>query len=715
MAAANFAHALALLLVHEGGKTDDPHDPGGRTNWGITHIDYDKYRRGKGLPLRDVFLMDKSECEDIYRSLYWNEIRGDDLPAGLDYVVFDGGVNSGNLQSIKWLQRALPALPANGRVSDALLGNAAQCADVSTLIKAVCEARREFLQNLSTFQYFGRGWIRRVDDVQATALAWAAGSPAPTLSSSTTGPQPKALRESASALPSTAPGDVIAAASGALLAATLALHVQTAPVAPGPAPASSPLATETANTPVTVPAATTAQSPTNQTAPAQAISTQATSTQSTTNQATTDQLTAAQSTTTQATTDQTKVQPPSQTPPVVPPTATTPPTNTTIAPVATPPVGTATPGPAPTLPQTVTTLPANPSNPLSSGQNPSGTLPQPGLTPPSLTPVPAIAPAPSTMPAITAKPAVSKPVVTASPQKTTPSHLPAVAVTASGKPAATPAAWTFTPAQCGLAAAFLFGLALSFSSRARRARRLDALGDNPQPKTKLKTPTTNAHPVQIAKAPAPPPPTVADEVLSIPIVRSIYARILTGLWVFATIAINVIVLAKLLQTAGFAHESWHQPFLWLGNLYDTYAGQAFSVTQKALSAQFGFILPAWALPAFILYVTTASAFVAVSSGLMQRDNTGEAFFAAVLHAGWIFAVPSFVFNAVRYRVVTRFARQNTTLFFAYLLSFFVVYVGARFINDDILPGLSKNQMLANPDATLAAVEKELHDLEQRFP
>src|SRR5262249_53018883 len=112
------------------------------------------------------------------------------------------------------------------------------------------------------------------------------------------------------------------------------------------------------------------------------------------------------------------------------------------------------------------------------------------------------------------------------------------------------------------------------------------------------------------------------------------------------------------------------------------------LTSASVSQQFGVSLPHWLLPIFVLYVSMASAFVVASTGLMKRETTGEAFFAAVLHAGWLFLVPAFVMDAVRYHVVTRFARQNTALFFTYIALFVGAYVGARFVNDDILPGLT---------------------------
>jgi hypothetical protein len=95
------------------------------------------------------------------------------------------------------------------------------------------------------------------------------------------------------------------------------------------------------------------------------------------------------------------------------------------------------------------------------------------------------------------------------------------------------------------------------------------------------------------------------------------------------------------------------------------------------------------MPAFIIYVSMASAFVVGSTGVMQRNTSSESIWGAVIHTGWLLALPAFVWDALRYRVVTRFARQNTVLFFGYILLFVAGYVGARFVNDDILPGYAK--------------------------
>jgi hypothetical protein len=117
MSAANYDQALARLLVHEGGYTNHPADPGGPTNFGITIFDYRKYVKPDATAA-DVKAMKLDEAKAIYRAKYWGLQRCDDMPAGVDDSVFDYGVNSGVGRSGKVLRRVLGLDMATGPRSD---------------------------------------------------------------------------------------------------------------------------------------------------------------------------------------------------------------------------------------------------------------------------------------------------------------------------------------------------------------------------------------------------------------------------------------------------------------------------------------------------------------------------------------------------------------------------------------------------------------------
>ena len=170
-----FARALPIELTFEGGKVDDPADPGGRTNKGITQATYDRFRARKGMQRRDVFVITDDEVQEIYHDQYWNLIKGDQLPPGVDLVVMDGAVNSGPAQSIKWLQAALD-VPADGLIGPTTLHavNAAQ--DYDALIARIIAKREAFLRTLSTFKHFGKGWLNRTLQVEQIGQAIATGS-----------------------------------------------------------------------------------------------------------------------------------------------------------------------------------------------------------------------------------------------------------------------------------------------------------------------------------------------------------------------------------------------------------------------------------------------------------------------------------------------------------------------------------------------------------
>jgi lysozyme family protein len=184
MTASTYDEALRRLFVHEGGYTNHPSDPGGPTNFGITIGDYRRYVKPDATAA-DVRAMRIDEAKTIYRSKYWNALRCDALPAGLDYALFDYGVNSGTSRAAKVLQRVLN-FPDDGRMTDALLA-AVRKRPAGDLIVKVCDERLAFLKRLKTWPVFGAGWGRRVGEVRAVALAMAKGQSSATQSNSSAG------------------------------------------------------------------------------------------------------------------------------------------------------------------------------------------------------------------------------------------------------------------------------------------------------------------------------------------------------------------------------------------------------------------------------------------------------------------------------------------------------------------------------------------------
>lgn len=171
MTKTTYDEALRRLLLHEGGYTNHPSDPGGPTNFGITIYDYRKYVKPNAIAA-DVKAMTLDEAKTIYRAKYWDAQRCDDLPAGVDYAIFDYGVNSGIGRSGKVLRRCLNLADNTSVVSDAVIA-AANVANAKVLAAAICDERLRFLQSLRTWDVFGKGWGRRVAEVREVAMAMA--------------------------------------------------------------------------------------------------------------------------------------------------------------------------------------------------------------------------------------------------------------------------------------------------------------------------------------------------------------------------------------------------------------------------------------------------------------------------------------------------------------------------------------------------------------
>jgi lysozyme family protein len=170
MAAANFLRVLALVLRSEGGFVDHPADPGGATNYGITLATLSACR-DRRCTKDDVRELTAEEAGEIYRSRYWDKARCDELPAGIDYAVFDAAVHSGPGRAVRMLQNALGVAP-DGIVGPMTLAAARRC-DPRAVIAAICDERLSMMRRLPGWAVFGRGWSRRVAEVRRTASAMA--------------------------------------------------------------------------------------------------------------------------------------------------------------------------------------------------------------------------------------------------------------------------------------------------------------------------------------------------------------------------------------------------------------------------------------------------------------------------------------------------------------------------------------------------------------
>ena len=165
---ANFFKSLEMVLKHEGGFVDHPDDPGGATNKGITHKTYSDFL---GRPLEDVDELKNIPDEHvqlIYKQGYWDKVKGDNLPSGVDFAIFDWAVNSGPGRAAKALQKAVGAT-ADGAIGPKTLA-AVEAADAAEIIKAVADDREAFYRSLRTFNTFGKGWLRRNKETRDFAL-----------------------------------------------------------------------------------------------------------------------------------------------------------------------------------------------------------------------------------------------------------------------------------------------------------------------------------------------------------------------------------------------------------------------------------------------------------------------------------------------------------------------------------------------------------------
>ena len=163
----NYAESLQAVLVHEGGYVFNKNDPGGMTNLGCTKAVWEEYV-GHPVDEKAMRALTPSDVAPLYKRKYWDKVCGDDLPAGVDYVVFDAAINSGAGRAAKWLQACVGVEPDGGIGPKTLA--AVQAFDAKQLVEDYSKRRLSFLMDLPTWDTFGKGWSRRVNEVEDVGL-----------------------------------------------------------------------------------------------------------------------------------------------------------------------------------------------------------------------------------------------------------------------------------------------------------------------------------------------------------------------------------------------------------------------------------------------------------------------------------------------------------------------------------------------------------------
>jgi lysozyme family protein len=163
----NWDRCFDMVIKTEGGYVDNPHDPGGRTNLGVTQRAWEAFLN-RHVTEAEMRALTPENVKGFYKDLYWDRIKGDQLPSGIDYAVYDFAVNSGPYRAAQYLQEIA------GTVIDGMIGpnsvEAVRSCNAAEVADAICDMRLDFLKRLPAFETFGKGWTTRVNGVKEKAI-----------------------------------------------------------------------------------------------------------------------------------------------------------------------------------------------------------------------------------------------------------------------------------------------------------------------------------------------------------------------------------------------------------------------------------------------------------------------------------------------------------------------------------------------------------------
>ena len=166
----NWDECFDMVIKSEGGFVNHPKDPGGMTNLGVTRSAWEAFINRK-VTEDEMRALTPELVKPFYKALYWDRLKGDVLPDGVDYAAYDFAVNSGPHRAAQYLQE-IAGVTADGMIGPKSIEAIKSC-DAKETADAICDMRLDFLKRLATFDTFGKGWTGRVSRVKDKAISMA--------------------------------------------------------------------------------------------------------------------------------------------------------------------------------------------------------------------------------------------------------------------------------------------------------------------------------------------------------------------------------------------------------------------------------------------------------------------------------------------------------------------------------------------------------------
>ena len=161
----NFKKCLEFVLKSEGGWVNNPKDPGGETNLGVTKKVWEEWVGHEVKTMKDLT---PEDVAPMYQAKYFMACYANQLPVGIDYMAFDAAVNMGPGRAVKLLQECLGCVP-DGTIGPRTMQLIDQ-KKPEDIVDLYSKRKTSFYESLATFATFGKGWLKRVEDVKFNAL-----------------------------------------------------------------------------------------------------------------------------------------------------------------------------------------------------------------------------------------------------------------------------------------------------------------------------------------------------------------------------------------------------------------------------------------------------------------------------------------------------------------------------------------------------------------